>query len=315
MNDRNLVSSRDDDLAKTSALRADLLDDTMTEHETRFEILEREAELIVKGLDIPPCPAILAKFTQEFHAPNPDTRKLAALIGTDIGLSATMLKTVNSPFYGLTNKAKSVEQALAILGLRASANLISGLLLRHAFPAESNATLEQFWERSTRIAGLAAAIATRLKGLECDQAHTYVLFRDCGMLVMLRKYPQYAEMMTLGSVTPGAHLCSVENTRFKFNHARVSFALVRGWSLPDPLCKAILYHHELPLLEQNSVDLEDANRKLVAFGLLAEQIASLHLNMGICPDWIVGERFVLDTLNIEPEEIVELSQDLLAASG
>lgn len=287
----------------------------MTDPTTSFETLEREAELIVKGLDIPPCPAILARFNQEFHSSSPDSRRLAALIGTDIGLSAIMMKTVNSPFYGLANKAKSVEQALAILGLRACANLIGGLLLRHAFPSDNNSNLEQFWERSMRIAGLAGAIAARLKGLECDQAHTYVLFRDCGMLVMLRKFPQYAEMMALGSVTPGAQLCRVEDTRFKFNHARVSFALVRSWSLPDPLCKAILYHHEFAQLDRKSDELSDANRKLVAFGLLAEQIASLHLNMGLCPDWIIGEHFVLETLHITPEEIIELSQDVLAATA
>ncbi len=284
-------------------------------HGEKFQALEREAERIVKSLNIPACPAILDRFYREFHSPSADPRSLAALIGEDIGLSAAIMKTVNSPFYGLTKKAKSVEQAMTILGLRASANLVSGLLLRRAFPAASNATMERFWESSSRIAGLAAALAARLKGVESDEAHTYVLFRDCGMLVMLRKFEPYAEVMERGALIPGAELCQIEDTRFKFNHARVARALVRSWSLPDALCEAIFLHHEFAILANHPTESRVANRKLIAFGLLAEQIASLHLNQGLCPDWVVGERFVLETLNIEADEIVELSQVLHAGAA
>lgn len=278
-------------------------------------MIEREAAHIAKELDIPPCPVILARFNEEFHARQPDLRRLAALIGSDIGLSATVLKTVNSPFYGLAKKATGVEQALSILGLRASANLVSGLLLGSAFPASSGSTMERFWENSMRVAELAAALAGRLKDVNREQAHTYVLFRDCGMLVMLRKFPQYADMMEHGAHIPGAQFTRLEDTRFKFNHARVACALARSWSLSEPLCGAIFYHHEFALMEKNAPWAEPPNRKLVAFGLLAEQIAALHANRGLCPDWIGAERFVLDTLSMGADDIVELTEDLLGVTA
>lgn len=287
----------------------------MTKHPENFEIIEREAALIAKQLDIPPCPAILARFNDEFHAPQPDLRRLAALIGTDIGLSATVIKTVNSPFYGLAKKASSIEQALSVLGLRAGANLVSGLLLRRVFPASSGTAMERFWDRSMRVAGLAAAIATRLEDMDRDDAHTYVLFRDCGMLVMLRKFPQYADIMEQSANVPGVQFIRVEDTRFKFNHARVACALARSWSLSEPLCGAIFCHHEFALMEKHAPWAEPPNRKLVAFGLLAEQIAALHVKQGLCPDWIGAERFVLDTLGIEADDIVELSDDLLGITA
>jgi len=285
----------------------------MAEHAEDFEVIEREAERIAKELDIPPCPVILARFNDEFHAQQPDLRRLAALIGTDVGLSATILKTVNSSFYGLVKKATGVEQALSILGLRACANMISGLLLRRAFPDGSGPAIERFWDSSMRIAGIAAGIASRLKEVDRDAAHTYVLFRDCGMLVMLRKFAQYTEIMEQGATIRGAQLTRIEDVRFKFNHARVASALARSWSLPEALCGAILHHHEFELMTKKTIESEAADRKLVAFGLLAEQIAALHANQGLCPDWECGERFVLDTLDIEPDEIVKLTEDLLAA--
>ncbi len=286
----------------------------MAEYPENFDMIEREAERVAKELDIPPCPAILARFNEEFHDPQPDLRKLAALIGTDVGLSATILKTVNSPFYGLVKKATGVEQALSILGLRACANIISGLLLRRAFPAGSGPALERFWEGTTRIAGLAAEVASRLRDVDRDAAHTYVLFRDCGMLVMLRRFPEYADIMEQSAAISGGQLTRIEDVRFKFNHARVAAALARSWSLPEALCGAILHHHEFALMSKSSVESDAADRKLVAFGLLAEQIAALHVNQGLCADWTEGERFVLDALEIEPDEIVQLTEDLLAVT-
>ncbi len=297
-----------------ATIRAAIPDGTMTGHQENFEDVEREAALIAKQLDIPPCPAILARFSEEFHAPQPDLRRLAALIATDIGLSATVIKTVNSPFYGLAKKATGIDQAISILGLRGSANLVSGLMLRRVFPAGSGGALERFWDSSMRVAGLAAAIATRFKDVNRDEAHTYVLFRDCGMLVMLRKFPQYADFMEQGAGLPGAQFTRVEDTQFKFNHARVACALARSWSLSEPLCEAIFHHHEFALMEKNTAGAGSANRKLVAFGLLAEQIAALHNNQGLCPDWAGAERFVLAVLGIGAEDVVELTEDLLGVT-
>jgi HD-like signal output (HDOD) protein len=284
----------------------------MVKRPENFGVIEREAELIARQIDIPPCPEILVRFHEEYQAPQPDLRRLAALIGTDIGLSATVIKTVNSPFYGLAKKATGIEQAISILGLRASANLVSGLLLRRAFPTASGsgAAIKSFWDSSMRVAGLAAALAACLKSVNEDEAHTYVLFRDCGMLVMLRKFAQYADMMDQSVKIPGAQFTRVEDTRFKFNHARVACALARSWSLSEPLCGAIFYHHEFELMERKAHGAEPENQKLVAFGVLAEQIVALHANRGLCPDWSEAEQFVLDTLAIDADDIVALTEEL-----
>jgi HD-like signal output (HDOD) protein len=290
-------------------------DEAMTQYPQNFDEIEFEAARIAKQLDIPPCPAILVRFNNEFCMPEPDLRRIALLISADVGLAATLLKTVNSPFYGLTHKATSVQQALSIIGLRAGANLVSGLLLRNAFPADSGPAMQRYWDSSMRIAGLAAAIASRVRDVDPDQAHTYVLFRDCGMLVMLRKFPHYADIMAQSATVPGEQLVRIEDSRFNFNHARVACALARSWSLQEELCDAIFNHHQFAEMAQGKPGAEPVRRKLVAFGLLAEQIAALHMNEGLRPDWVAGERFVLEALGIEAEDIVALSEDLLPVTA
>ena len=93
-----------------------------------LEVLDREAEEIINDIGIPPCPAILTTLMREMREDEPDFVKLGKLIGSDVSLAAAMLKTVNSPFYGLRSKATSVQQAITLLGLRNVAQIVTGLL-------------------------------------------------------------------------------------------------------------------------------------------------------------------------------------------
>ena len=92
--------------------------DVLRQYGVPFEVLDREAEEIVNDIGIPPCPALLTKLMREMRSDEPDFVALGKLIGSDVSLAAAMLKTVNSPFYGLRTKATSVQQAITYLGTR-----------------------------------------------------------------------------------------------------------------------------------------------------------------------------------------------------
>lgn len=268
-----------------------------------------DVDRVAREIGIPPCPAILGRFSAEMRQEEPDTRKLAALIGTDVALSAALLKLVNSLFYGLRTKATNTHQALSIIGLRASANLVTGLILRQAFPAGAGPLMQRFWDESGRVASAALVAARRVSGIDFDEAHTYALFRDCGMPVMIKKFADYAKVHDGLGHTPGVKLIADEERRYQYSHARVGYALARGWMLPEPFCRAILYHHDFEKVAAGHREVEPANPRLVAFGLLIEQIASFRAGGGLCPDWEFGERFVLETFGITPEEIIALAQE------
>ncbi len=270
---------------------------------------QQDLDRLAREIGIPPCPAILGRFSAEMHRPEPDMRKLADLIATDIALSAALLKLVNSPFYGLRTKATNPQQALSIIGLRAAANLVTGLILRHAFPASGSALMERFWEQSARIAAAALVTARRIRGIDLDEAHTYALFRDCGMPVMINKFGDYGHVIDRLEHVPGVQVMAVEQTDYQYSHARVGYALARGWLLPEPFCRAILYHHDFEKVATGRREVEPANRKLVAFGLLMEQIAAFRSGGGVCPDWESGEKFVLETLAITPEDIIAIARE------
>lgn len=268
--------------------------------------LVAQAECFAREMRIPPCPEVLTRFAAEMRAPEPDLRKLSVLIGSDVALSASLLKTVNSLFYGLSSRATSVRQAVLILGLRASANLISGLLLREAFAVRSGALMQRFWANSSALAQSTLLLASRLKGVAPDEAHTYMLFRDCGIAAMIEYFPDYGDILDAFLRNPSARVTALELARYRYHHARVGYSLTRSWLLPEPFCLAILHHHEYDRLDDGLPQIEVANRRLIAFGLLADQVLALRNGDGLCPDWVPQERFVLDTLEISPDDIVAL---------
>ena len=281
----------------------------MTEPTTNSALQEHDIDQIVRDIGIPPCPAILSRFSAEMQREEPDMRKLAELIARDMALSAALLQLVNSPFYGLRSKATTAHQALSIIGLRAGANLVTGLILRQAFPAGGSALMQRFWDKSASVTATALTLARRVRGIDLDEAHTYALFRDCGMPVMIGKFADYANIMDRLEHVAGARLIAVEQAAYHYSHARVGYALARGWLLPEPFCRAILYHHDFEKVAAGRREVEPANRKLVAFGLLMDQVATFRSGGGLCPDWESGEQFVLEMFGITADEIIALAQE------
>ena len=74
-----------------------------------------EISQILGNIVIPPCPRIVLAMVQESSSDDPNLLKLDKLITGDIGLASAVIKTANSPFYGLNHKVQAVKSALQVL--------------------------------------------------------------------------------------------------------------------------------------------------------------------------------------------------------
>ncbi len=268
--------------------------------------LELEAERIARELKLPPCPTLLDQFHKAMNDDEADQSKLVKLVSGDLALSAAVLKTVNSPAYGLSRTTSSIQQALTIIGLRATSNLLSRLLFRQAFPAGSGATMQNFWQESSTITDTSMEIARQIRGLNADEATTYMVFRDCGMAVMINRFPDYAAVWQAHCEGRAYDALKMEQQQHQTNHAHVGYALAKEWRVPESLSIAILCHHEIAKPSGEPLKLRGAPVKLAAFGLLIDQIVALRKNRGITADWEIAEGFALTQLGISPDDMVGL---------
>jgi len=264
--------------------------------------LDANAEQIVQEIGIPPCPAILTKLLRETRADEPDFTRVSRLIGGDVALASAVLKVANSPFYGLRSKAATVQQALVLLGLTSVTQLVTGLLLRQAFPGGAGPAMERYWKASM-AASLIAPLLVRESGRgDSGAACTYGLFRDCGMPVMLQKFPIYADIFDGSALMPGEPVLEVENERYATNHARIGAQLAYSWHLPETLCSAILDHHDLLHVEEVRTQSDAAVVLLVAIGLAAEQLYCAASGT-VCHEWALGGEWALAELELGQKTI------------
>jgi len=278
-----------------------------------LEALSREAEGIARSIGFPPCPGILAKLVREARNEDADFARLGDLIGSDVSLAAALLKTVNSPFYGLRSKATSIRQALVLLGLRNVTNLVTGLLLRQAFPVGAGAGMEEFWEYSSGIALASGVLARHVRGIDGDLVYTFAVFRDCGIPAMMSGFTDYVPPYAARHAVDGRLVTDIEEENFGIHHAFMGYYLAKEWLLPEPLCDAVLWHHDFPALRDGRADIPASCARLIALTLVADHVYATHAMGVACHEWDEHGEYALDALGMDAAGLEELEPELTAA--
>jgi len=255
----------------------------MSENSENVELMLERA---VRDIGIPPRPAVLERISAEMNSEAPDPARLAQVFSADVSLSAGLMKTANSPFFGARGRARTVQQALIMLGMDIACRAATGMVLRNTFPKA--ASMERFWDASARIARISGWLAGQLRlgnGLTQGDAYTFGLFRDCGIAVMLRKFPEYADTLRLANNSPERVFTDVELERHPSNHAVVGCLLARTWWLPEQSCLAIRHHHDVPAIAAGEIALPPATTLLIAVAQLAERLVQLESGLSHTCEW------------------------------
>ena len=244
-------------------------------------------EKAISDIGIPPCPAILNQINAEMRKDEPDFKRLANIINSDVGIAASLITITNSPFFGLRNRVRSVNEALIMLGLSVASRAIAGLVLRKLFPVTP--IMEQFWHASASIARLSGWLAQQdHSGIKVrpDDAYTFGLFRDCGIPLLLNRFKNYSEVMQKANEEKELSFTDVENELCNINHALVGGLLAQGWWLPDEICLAIRHHHDYLRIKQgSSTNLPAATLGLIATAQIAEYLFQRHTGLGQTQEW------------------------------
>ena len=153
-------------------------------------------DALLRSIRIPPRPSLLVDMQRELAQDDPSPRSIARIIGNDVGMSGALLKLANSPFYGAARKAKSVEQAINFLGINQCAAMLTGILAREAVGA-NNPAMNQFWEVSSCRAQALVFISRKLRLAPPDIAHTFGLFCDIGIPILMGRFEDYGQTLDI----------------------------------------------------------------------------------------------------------------------
>lgn len=264
-------------------------------------------EALIKSIRIPPRPSLLADLQRELTSPDPSPDAIGKIVARDVGMAGALLKLANSSFFGVKRPAKSVDQAIMFLGINQVASLMTGLLARRAIPADS-AALASFWEVSSRRAQAMVYLARRLRIGQPDVAHTFGLFCDTGVPLLIERFPTYHAAYVAAGQDPLRPSTALEDERFSTNHAAVGCLLARNWGLAGDVAWAILHHHDYAVIDDTST--ADTVRSLVALSLLAERAIRKYQGHAESVEWDKGGQRACAYLGLTGEEIDELLDEL-----
>jgi HD-like signal output (HDOD) protein len=266
-------------------------------------------ESSLKDIGIPPRPTILDRISREMLRDEPDYKRLSNIIGADVGLSASLIKTANSPFFGYRNRVRSVNEALMMLGLDVASRAIAGIILRKVFP--NSLHLERFWDASARIARLSGWLAQHVghNKLRPDDAYTFGLFRDCGIPVLLQRFPGYEKILDSANSEADRSFTVVENSQLPTNHAMVGCLLAQSWWLPEETCLAIRHHHEVAIIETPSITPPLTSRYRIAMAQFAEHLMQRHTGLSHTQEWPKLGTACLRLLDVAEDDIDAILAD------
>jgi HD-like signal output (HDOD) protein len=259
--------------------------------------------LLGSGIQIPPQPQVLIELEKTINHPRASTASIAKLVTQDAALTAAVFKVINSPAYGLRRKIDSLDQAISVIGMKQMANIIKSVALRQAMGGK-DPFYELFWERSGEIAQLAAIIATKQRSvcnLVPDQVYMAGLFHDCGIPVLMQRFPDYCKTLREAKTCDWSGI-GAEDQRLHTDHCVAGYMVARHWQLPDFICQAVRFHHDILHTEHQATT-------LVAILQLGMHIYNVYRNQDD-REWAAVQSKVLSELGLSAEGLKEFEEDV-----
>lgn len=257
-------------------------------NEITQELSHELVEKVMRSIDIPTCPGMVTDAMREAQKDEPDLNRLADIIGSDAGMSAAALKLANSPLFGASNRVPSVRKAVERLGIQNVVCVVVASALRASVTGLPAAWIEQFWKRTMQLAMASSVVARRQYGISADAAYTYALFHNAAIPLMMRRFPNYADILE-SCRSEGKALNDAEEQYFPCTHPIIGSLLVRNWGLPPLLGQAIRFHHEKDVYDLPDRSLPGGALSLIAVTQVAEYLL----------DEIMGDNSEVDTNLLE----------------
>ena len=236
--------------------------------ETAFATFNLREILTVEAL--PGMPVTASRLIRLSRDPANGPAEFAVLIEADLGLTAQVLRFVNSSYFGFRSQISSIKQAIMLLGI----NTIKNFVLWHAIftvipnPRCCLFDLKALWRDSLRCALFARARASCWEYAMPKR----LSWRACCRTWRSRCWPGYAPeaygrfFFARCTSKHRVRLSQLEEHVFGWNHAMAAGVVARKWQLPETL---------ITLIENHLAIAEDLFQSKSNFGKLAVAMSAL----------------------------------------
>ena len=152
----------------------------------------------------------------------------------DAGISAKLIKSANSAFYGGLAKVDSVRAAVVRLGQDLSIQLITVMIMKEVFNSDNDAlqnAMRRIWQSSLKLATFCVVIGKR-SSLNVQQGQSLLagLMNEIGYLVIISYLDQFPGVVSNIS----EHVLNSEKIKVK-----LGAALLEHWDFPQAIINVV----------------------------------------------------------------------------
>ncbi|MCP4747702.1 MAG: response regulator [Desulfobacteraceae bacterium] len=243
-----LAKPCDDNALQETIIRAFMMQELLNQKALKNAISQIDS--------LPSLPSLYMELVEELKSENASIQTAGDIIAKDLGLTTTVLKLVNSSFFGLPRHISNPAHAASLLGL----DLIKAIVMTSGtfdkfkklrFPGFS---LEQLWAHAMATASFAKCIGNQcgLDKKQNDMAFMAGLLHDIGKLLIAAHLP--GEFKQILKILKNNQTCAseAEFETIGTSHAAIGAYLLGLWGLPKPIVEAAAYHHDLNAAKESN---------------------------------------------------------------
>ena len=260
--------------------------------------------------NIPSLPEIITKSIELMQDKNTSAVTLSKIISNDVGLTARVLKLVNSAYYGFPKQISTIQQAITILGFTTIKGIILSASIYKMFSSEgagSEFNYKQFWKHSLLVAFASKLIGKYSKDLVSSDIFSAAFLHDIGKII-LAQYDRdnYTNVCMQNELSEFDYL-KEEEKYCGINHCELGNIVAYSWNLPEVFCDVITYHHN----PEKSINFKNECMAVYLANYITNNVMS---NNSLTIDKIMLD--ILEKLNISVDNIniiLEKLDEILAS--
>ena len=204
---------------------------------------------------LPTPPGVVHRLLELTRKSDVSVREVADTISGDPALAAKILRFVNSPMSGVAREITSIQQGVALVGVRGVTTMALSLAV---IGSGRGATctgfdLDHFNMQSLACGAAAKNLAALTRAIPPQDAFSAGLFSQIGRSVFAVALPdEYAPVLSASRCAP-RDLPPLETSAFGEAYPVLGAHLLRKWGLPESLCTAIEKFRDDPQTEGHPV--------------------------------------------------------------
>jgi len=190
-------------------------------------------------------PEVFVQINELTQDPRSSVADIARVAETDAGLSARILKIVNSPYYGFPSSIDNITRAVSILGMQDLRDLALATTTIDLFAnnKHQHKHIIQLWRHNLFCAVIAKSLAEQLSQLHVERFFVAGLLHDIGRLIMFQGLPEETHQAIDIARTSGENMLHIEQSMLGFTHTDVGARIVSQWKLPSNIIEVVAFHH------------------------------------------------------------------------